>query len=217
VPEPSDSGVLSFERVAVGGTFDRLHAGHRLLLAATALVSSKHVYVGITGGRIAKLGKKGTCGRGGLAGAALLAPLPGAVPLPPGPTPAPPHPPVPPPADELLVKKAHRDWLQAYEEREAVALAFLQAVRPRVHAEAGPLRDPAAPTQAELDRGMEALVVSHETLAGGEAINRGRLQRAYPALRLIVVGVVGERPDGTKLSSSELRGQDAAARSGGGA
>jgi lipid II:glycine glycyltransferase (peptidoglycan interpeptide bridge formation enzyme) len=40
---------LLFDFVAVGGTFDRLHAGHRLLLAATALVCKKQVYVGITG------------------------------------------------------------------------------------------------------------------------------------------------------------------------
>jgi hypothetical protein len=40
---------LAFARVAVGGTFDRLHAGHRLLLTAAALVSTKHVYIGITG------------------------------------------------------------------------------------------------------------------------------------------------------------------------
>ena len=32
---------------AVGGTFDHLHAGHRLLLAATALATKKRVYVGI--------------------------------------------------------------------------------------------------------------------------------------------------------------------------
>ena len=30
-----------FDNVCVGGTFDRLHAGHRLLLAATVLVCSK--------------------------------------------------------------------------------------------------------------------------------------------------------------------------------
>jgi bifunctional ADP-heptose synthase (sugar kinase/adenylyltransferase) len=40
---------LLFDFVAVGGTFDRLHAGHRLLLAATALVCKKQVYAGITG------------------------------------------------------------------------------------------------------------------------------------------------------------------------
>ena len=39
-------------KVSVGGTFDRLHAGHRLLLAAAALVTdarSGTLYVGVTG------------------------------------------------------------------------------------------------------------------------------------------------------------------------
>ena len=42
-------GSLAFEEVAVGGTFDRLHVGHRLLLAASALVCTRRVYVGVTG------------------------------------------------------------------------------------------------------------------------------------------------------------------------
>ncbi|EFJ48933.1 hypothetical protein VOLCADRAFT_59807, partial [Volvox carteri f. nagariensis] len=37
-----------FRRVAVGGTFDRLHAGHELLLAVTALVAGGFVFVGVT-------------------------------------------------------------------------------------------------------------------------------------------------------------------------
>ena len=44
---PSD-GHLQFADVAVGGTFDRLHAGHRLLLAVAALVSTRMVYIGVT-------------------------------------------------------------------------------------------------------------------------------------------------------------------------
>ncbi|KAG1581528.1 hypothetical protein G6F48_009747 [Rhizopus delemar] len=39
-----------FERVAVGGTFDHLHAGHKILLTMTALVSEKSMVVGVTVG-----------------------------------------------------------------------------------------------------------------------------------------------------------------------
>ena len=43
---------LQFRNVAVGGTFDRLHAGHRLLLAATALVATEGIYVGVTSDKL---------------------------------------------------------------------------------------------------------------------------------------------------------------------
>lgn len=34
--------------VAVGGTFDRLHNGHKILLSQAALRASKHLTVGVT-------------------------------------------------------------------------------------------------------------------------------------------------------------------------
>jgi hypothetical protein len=43
---------VAFNTVAVGGTFDRLHAGHRLLLGATALVSTQRVFIGVTSDKL---------------------------------------------------------------------------------------------------------------------------------------------------------------------
>jgi phosphopantetheine adenylyltransferase len=43
---------LNYSTVAVGGTFDRVHAGHRLLLGATAMVTNESVFVGITSDKL---------------------------------------------------------------------------------------------------------------------------------------------------------------------
>lgn len=118
------SPALRFEKVAVGGTFDRLHAGHRLLLAATAVVAKERIFVGITGG----------CS--GLAASpravthvALHSPTPAVLP----PLPA---------ADQLLASKSNRGLLQSYEEREAAAVHYMRVVNPGATVVAGPLTDP---------------------------------------------------------------------------
>ncbi|KAJ8906484.1 hypothetical protein NDN08_002977 [Rhodosorus marinus] len=43
-----------YKTVAVGGTFDRLHAGHRLLLAASALTATERLIIGISGPELLK-------------------------------------------------------------------------------------------------------------------------------------------------------------------
>ena len=52
--DDTPKGPLEFAAGAVGGTFDRLHAGHRLLLATTALVVARKIYVGIAGDELLK-------------------------------------------------------------------------------------------------------------------------------------------------------------------
>lgn len=47
-----DKDSLRFKNVAVGGTFDRFHAGHRLLLGATAMVTTEKVFIGITSDKL---------------------------------------------------------------------------------------------------------------------------------------------------------------------
>jgi pantetheine-phosphate adenylyltransferase len=53
LPPPIPPGARPpYARVAVGGTFDRLHAGHRLLLAVSALASADALFIGVTDGTL---------------------------------------------------------------------------------------------------------------------------------------------------------------------
>ena len=143
----------------MGGTFDRLHAGHRLLLAASALLARDSLFVGVTG-------------------------------------------------DALLAGNAHKERLQPYATREAAAASFAVAVRPALAVETAPLLDPAAPTAADVDPAMTALVVSQETVGGGDRICAGRVAAGLPPLALAVVGLVGGGGGDSKISSTDLRAAD---------
>jgi pantetheine-phosphate adenylyltransferase len=48
-PQPSFEQWPQWDLVAVGGTFDRLHAGHRLLLSAARYLCREHLYIGVSG------------------------------------------------------------------------------------------------------------------------------------------------------------------------
>mmetsp|Transcript_45259 Transcript_45259/g.94323 ORF Transcript_45259/g.94323 Transcript_45259/m.94323 type:complete len:333 (+) Transcript_45259:197-1195(+) len=45
-------GPLAFGGVAVGGTFDHMHTGHRLLLSVSALCCTRTLYIGIAGDKL---------------------------------------------------------------------------------------------------------------------------------------------------------------------
>ena len=164
--DEGDAGDETVDKTSVGGTFDRMHAGHRLLLATASAVTrsgdSPTVFIGVTG-------------------------------------------------DVLLSNKRHRDLIEPYEVRASKAKTFVAKTRPPTSpltVECGPLDDgpPLAATVAD----MRALVVSRETLAGGEAIQEARKDAGLAPLRVTCVGLVegragkGRGEDG-KVSSTALR------------
>jgi pantetheine-phosphate adenylyltransferase len=79
-----------------------------------------------------------------------------------------------------------------------------------VQVAAGPLENPREPPLAATLREMEALVVSRETTAGADWIQGVRRDLGFAPLRVLVVGLVGGVEEGTKLSSTALREEEAA-------
>lgn len=49
LPPKEETDTPIFPVVAVGGTFDHLHAGHKILLSMTAWICKEKIIVGVTG------------------------------------------------------------------------------------------------------------------------------------------------------------------------
>ena len=156
-------GSFAFDHLALGGTFDRLHSGHRLMLAVAAALTRGLLYLGIT-------------------------------------------------ADALLHGKPYAALVQPAAARSAAAAAYLASVRPGLRVDASSLTG--EPPKAVTHAHMQALVISRETAAGGEAVQAQRAARGYPPLQMLTVDLVGadsQSPMARKLSSSGLRALEAEA------
>ena len=70
------------------------------------------------------------------------------------------------------------------------------------------------PPLAMTSASLEGIVVSRETVAGAESINRERKGQGFRPLAVITVGLVagGQESGETKLSSTDLRERDAKKR-----
>ncbi len=126
-------------RVVLGGTFDRLHAGHEALLA-TAFRAGRSVAIGVT-------------------------------------------------TDEYLGRHPKPDAgeIQSYRQRRAALRRWLTARYPPRRWTLVPLEDTFG---RSVEDGVDGLVVSAETLAGGRSVNVERRRRGRKTVPLLVVPLV---------------------------
>lgn len=191
--------------VAVGGTFDNIHAGHKLLLTATALLLQpvtnassppRRLIVGITGDELLKNKKY---------------------------------------AEFLKSWKQRQDdvvefllsilsFTRSRPEEEIRTLSFDEpivngkAIHTQVKScmvtiECVEIQDPFGPTITDED--ITALVVSGETRSGGKAVNDKRVEKGWNSLEVFEIDVLeaGEADEGTtktdafasKISSTAIR------------
>ncbi|QLG72955.1 hypothetical protein HG535_0E00390 [Zygotorulaspora mrakii] len=142
---------------ALGGTFDHIHDGHKILLSIASFITSTRIIVGVT------------------------------------------H-------QDLLLKKKYKEYLESFEKRCGSVRQFLNLLKPSLKVEIVPIKDVCGPTGTVPE--IECLVVSRETVAGGDFVNKTRVEKGLPKLDICVVNVLGgDEEDGwkEKLSSTEIR------------
>eukprot|EP00743_Colponemidia_sp_Colp-15_P007695 GILK01008330.1.p1 GENE.GILK01008330.1~~GILK01008330.1.p1 ORF type:complete len:361 (+),score=47.73 GILK01008330.1:41-1123(+) len=163
-PYKGSSDVSSFPRyrhAVAGGTFDHLHAGHKVMLVACALCCSQRLLIGLT-------------------------------------------------SEALLVKKQFAEFLQTFEQREKILREFLNTVRSDIEYDIQVLTDPVGP--AGPDPLLEVIVLTVETAAGGEMVNKSRTERRLNQLDVLVIDLVALEGDhfesvaiAQKFSSTDVR------------
>ena len=105
--------------------------------------------------------------------------------------------------DALVGKKSNLEHMQSLDDRIAAVAAYVdRCVRPGVAVRVEPITDVFGGTDT-LDP-LDALVVSEETIKGGDIVNKARRENGLNEAKVLVCGLVGGvGPD--KLSSSALR------------
>uniref|UniRef100_A0AAY4B3S3 Bifunctional coenzyme A synthase n=1 Tax=Denticeps clupeoides TaxID=299321 RepID=A0AAY4B3S3_9TELE len=108
---------------------------------------------------------------------------------------------------ELLKKKALKELIEPYDRRVKKLQEFLQDVKPSLQYEIVPLNDPFGPSVS--DPQLQCIVVSEETMKGGEAVNRKRMENGLPQLVLHCIQLIKDAHhteiEEEKISSSSLR------------
>ncbi|CAG0914400.1 unnamed protein product [Notodromas monacha] len=165
VPDERTAKCSSFElntmvdHSVLGGTFDRLHSGHKVLLSDAVMRTKKHLTVGVTDG-------------------------------------------------PLIRSKKLKELIEPCLDRMQHVRDFLEDIDPSLTYSVVPIVDPMGPTKT--DTTMNAIVVSEETLKGGELINEYRERNGLGKLIIHCVGLLPEEmressEEEDKVSSSSRR------------
>ena len=141
-----------YKKVAVGGTFDELHRGHKALLNMAFEVGDK-VVIGLS-------------------------------------------------SDSFVLKMGKPHKTASYEERRNELLTFLADSNLTKRAEIVTLDDPFGRTMT--GEGLEALVVSKETLKTAEKINEKRQKTGLSPLKLVIVNMVPAE-NNSPISTTRIR------------
>lgn len=157
IPTGKERDGDKFAVTALGGTFDHLHDGHKILLSVAAFLTSRRLIVGVTD-------------------------------------------------QELLANKKYKEHMQSFDERCHGVKQFLQLLKPSLKMEVVAIRDVCGPTGTVPE--IECLVVSRETVSGGQVVNETRASKGMNPLQIYVVNVLGGHEDDgwkEKISSTEIR------------